>query len=148
MVESKRSMQGLTLIEVLIVLVISAIVAGIAVPSYQNSVRKSARAAAKGALYDVVLRQEQFFMNNKNYSGNLANLGLPDPYYIDKSAGYVSSSDSGRVYKLTLGNTSATTYDAIASAIVNQLGDGCGNYTLKSDGTKSASGAIGSAACW
>ena len=146
--KSKRAMQGLTLIEVLIVLVISAILAGVAVPSYQNSIRKSARSAAKGALYDVVLRQEQFFMNNKSYSSSLANLGLPDPYYIDKSSAYVSSSNNGRVYQLTLGSTTATTYDAVATAVVNQLSDGCGNYTLKSDGTKSVSGAIGSADCW
>ena len=146
--KSKRSMLGLTLVELLIVLVIIGVLTAISVPAYQNSVHKAGRAAAKGALMDVAMRQEQFFMNNKSYSTSLSGLGLPDPYFLDKTTGQVAAADLSRVYKLTLANTSATAYDAVATAVLHQSGDGCGNYTLTSNGTRSVSGAIGNAACW
>ncbi len=146
--KTTRSMLGMTLVEILIVLVILGILAAVALPTYQGSLRKSGRVAAKGALMDVAMRQEQFFINNKSYATALAGLGLPDPYYFDKTTAQVAATDSSRVYQLTLANTSATSYDAVATAVHNQSADGCGNYTLKSDGTRSVSGAVGNGACW
>ena len=144
----KHSMRGMTLIEILIVLVILAALAAIAMPTYQGSVRKTGRAAAKGALMDVAMRQEQYFINNKGYATALTGLGLPDPYYVDKTTEQVAGTDSSRVYQLTLANASATAYDAVATALLEQSADGCGNYTLKSDGSRSVSGATGNAVCW
>jgi type IV pilus assembly protein PilE len=146
--KTKHSMSGTTLIEILMALMIIAALAAIALPTYQGSVRKSARAAGRGALMDVAMRQEQYFINNKSYSTALVGLGLPDPYYIDKTVEPVAASNDSRVYQLTLANTSATAYDAVATAVEQQSGDGCGNYTLKSDGTRSVSGVTGSAVCW
>lgn len=143
-----RSMRGMTLVEILIVLVIMSILTAIVLPSYQGSIRKSGRTAAKGALMDVAMRQEQYFINNKSYATALAGLGLPDPYYLDKTTARVDSTDGSRVYQLTLANASATGYDAVATAVHNQSVDGCGNYTLQSDGTRLVSGAVGSEACW
>jgi type IV pilus assembly protein PilE len=147
-VKIKHSMSGMTLIEILIVLVIISALSAIALPTYQDSVRKSARAAGRGALMDVAMRQEQYFINNKAYATALTGLGLPDPYYIDKTVEPVPVTNASRVYQLTLANTSATGYDAVATAVLDQNGDGCGNYTLKSDGTRSVSGATGSSVCW
>jgi type IV pilus assembly protein PilE len=147
-VKAKKSMSGSTLIEILMVLVIVAALLSIALPTYQGSVRKSARAAGKGALMDVAMRQEQYFINNKGYATALTGLGLPDPYFIDKTVEPVAATNDTRVYELTLANTSATGYDAVATAVLEQSGDGCGNYTLTSNGTRSVSGATGSAVCW
>lgn len=141
-------MLGVTLIELLIVVVILAVLSAIALPTYQDSVRKSGRSAAKGALMDLVMRQEQYFINNKSYATALAGLGLPDPYYVDKTNAPVAATDSAGVYQLTLANATAISYDAVASTVQAQAVDGCGNYTLKSDGARSVSGSIGSAACW
>ena len=146
--KTKHSMSGTTLIEILIALMIIAALSAIALPSYQGSVRKSARAAGRGALMDVAMRQEQYFINNKAYATALAGLGLPDPYYIDKTVEPVAETNDSRVYQLTLANTSAISYDAVATAVKQQIGDGCGNYTLKSDGSRSVSGTTGNAACW
>ena len=77
--------RGYTLIEIMIVVVIVAILAGIAFPSYQDSVRKSRRSEAKSALSDLAARQEQFFNDNKRYTDNFASLGAsattPSNYY-------------------------------------------------------------------
>lgn len=139
---------GFTLVEGLVVVVVFAILATITLPAYQNSVRKSGRSAAKGALMDVALRQEQFFLNNRSYSTSLSSLGLPDPYFVNKSSDFVASTDPGRVYRITLANTSATGYDVVATPLQDQAKDLCGNYTLTSTGNRSVSGAAGQTACW
>ena len=141
-------MLGVTLIEMLVVLVLIGVLMAVVLPSYKDNARKSARAAARGALMDVSMRQQQYFLNNKSYATSLAGLGLPDPYFIDGTNEAVGSSDSSRLYKLTLANASATAYDAVATAVLDQTEDGCGNFTLKSDGARAVSGLAGAAVCW
>jgi type IV pilus assembly protein PilE len=143
-----KKQDGFGLVELLTVLVIISILAGLALPAYRDSVRKSGRTAAKGTLMDVALRQEQHFLNNRSYSANLAGLGLPDPYFVDKTNETVTGTDTRRIYKITLANTSATSYDAVATAQLDQAEDSCGNYTLKEDGTRQVSGSIGASVCW
>ncbi len=140
--------RGFSLVEMLMALVVMAILASVALPAYQDSVRKSGRSAAKGALMGVAMRQEQHFLNNRSYSTDLGGLGLPDPYYVDKTNDAVAGSDARRIYQIALDNTSATSYDAVATALLDQSADGCGNYTLNANGARSVSGAAGSNVCW
>ena len=144
----RNRQKGFSAIELLLVIAIAGILAAIALPAYRDSVRKSGRTGAKGALLDVAMRQEQFFLNNRSYSNSLAALGLPDPYFVNKSADPVAGTDSGRVYKISLDNATGTAYDAVATAVSDQSEDMCGNYTLKSSGDKLVSGAAGAARCW
>ena len=58
---------GFTLIEVMITVAIVAILATIAVPSYQDYVRRSQVAEATTALSDARVRMEQFFQDNRTY---------------------------------------------------------------------------------
>lgn len=67
---------GFTLIEVMITVAIVGILAAVAYPSYTEHVKKSARAEAITALVDAANKQEQFFVDNHDYTAVLANLGL------------------------------------------------------------------------
>ena len=143
-----RRQAGFTAIELLITLVIFAVIAAAALPSYRDSIRKSSRTAARGALMDIAMRQEQHFLNNRSYGTSLASLGLPDPYYVDKTAAAVPAASNRRVYQITLASATNTDYDAVATAVLDQADDVCGNFTLTSTGVRSVSGGAGSDACW
>ncbi len=60
--------RGFTLIEVMIAVVVVAILAAIAYPSYQDSVRKSRRAEGKSALLKAAQVQERFFTDQNRYA--------------------------------------------------------------------------------
>jgi type IV pilus assembly protein PilE len=141
--------KGFTLIEVMMVVAIVAILVGIALPAYQNSMMRSNRAPAKGGLMDVMSRQEQYFMNNKSYSTSLANLGLPAAYYIDDTGQQVTSSDSKRIYQITLSATAATSYTTTAIPQLSQANDtDCANLSLSSTGVRAESGTLTTDECW
>ena len=74
-----RRIRGFTLIELMIVVGVVAILASIAVPIYNEQIRKSRRADAKQVLADYALREEKWRTNNATY-GTLANInGVATP---------------------------------------------------------------------
>ena len=59
--------RGFSLLELLIVITIIGILAGIAYPSYMNSLVKGSRGAAKAYLMEVAQKQQQFLLDNRAY---------------------------------------------------------------------------------
>jgi type IV pilus assembly protein PilE len=69
--------EGFTLIEVCVVMVIIAILAAIAYPSYISYKVRANRTAAQVVLMDLASRQQQYFIDARGYSADLAALGHP-----------------------------------------------------------------------
>lgn len=63
-----RSPKGFTIVELLIVLAIIGILSAIAFPSYQNHVRKGARASAQTAMMNIANREAQYLLDARNYA--------------------------------------------------------------------------------
>ena len=59
---------GFTLIELMITVAIVGILAAIAYPSYQDSVRKGKRAEGRTALIDFLQQQERFLTQTGSYA--------------------------------------------------------------------------------
>src|SRR5687767_1252412 len=73
-----RKASGFTLIELMIVVAVVAILAGVAYNVYTDQMRKSRRAEAKQVLSDYANRQEKYRSNNANY-GTLAQINGVTP---------------------------------------------------------------------
>jgi len=67
--------QGFTLIELMIVVAVVALLAAVALPSYQSYIRKSRRADAFIALSNVQMAQERWRASHLTY-GTLTDLGM------------------------------------------------------------------------
>ncbi len=63
----KKTMAGFTLMELMIVVAVIGILSAIAIPSYQESVRKGKRAEGRAALTDLMLQQERFMTQSNSY---------------------------------------------------------------------------------
>ena len=128
-----KDSQGFTLIEMLIVVVIIGILASVAIPSYNQFLQDGRRAEGQSALLDLAARQEQFFLENRTYTNNLANLGLPAPFNTENG-----------FYRITIAcpqdanaNANCTTmYTATATAQNAQAG--AGNISYNALGQRSA----------
>ena len=73
----KHLRKGFSLLEVLVVTLVIGVLAAIAVPSYNKSVKKSRVSDALNNLEIVSTKQQDFLINNERYAETFAELKLP-----------------------------------------------------------------------
>lgn len=73
---SLRPRRGLTLIELLIVIVVIGILAAIAAPKFQRAKGLAYAAALKSDLKNVSSMQEEYFYSNEMYAGSVGALSF------------------------------------------------------------------------
>ncbi len=118
--------KGFTIIELMIVLAIVAILVALALPSFQDVIRKSRRSDAMNAILGIHLAQERWRVNNILYA-SIDDLGLDGTVDDDT----MESPDDH--YDLTITDDAATSYTILATAKGDQMKDSCGNFTLAFD---------------
>ncbi|HSI22779.1 MAG TPA: type IV pilin protein [Methylophilaceae bacterium] len=126
-----KKSQGFTLIELMIVVVVIGILSMIALPSYQDYVRKSRRADVMTKMLDTQLYEEKWRANNSQYAITATSIGSPTSDY----------------YTITIGSVGASTYTINATATGNQAkdkqnGTSCTTLTINQSNTKTP------ADCW
>ena len=144
-----RNQRGVTLIELMIVVVILSVIASIAYPSYTQFIIRAKRNAATTMLLQVADRQQQYFMDNKRYAANMTSLGYDNAtVMISDDGNIITSGDDQRIYGISLSNTTATTYTLNATPQLRQAEKDttCGTLTLTHSGQKSQVGSGDN--CW
>lgn len=68
----KNRMPGFTLIELMIVVIVISILSAIALPNYNNYVKRGRLTEALAALSDMRVKLEQYFQDNRTYTGACA----------------------------------------------------------------------------
>lgn len=134
----KRTVTGFTLIELMVVLAIMAIIMTIAIPSYNDYMRRARRTEAMAQLQNIALMQAKWRSERPAYTADWANLGGdPDT---------VLATTIGRHYDFDVETNVNTCPDAtrnfrlIATGVDDQASDkaqgvSCSPLTLCSDGT-------------
>lgn len=131
--------KGFTLIEVMIVVAIVAILAAIALPSYNEYIRRGHRADARAGL----LQAQQWLERAATATG---------VYPTSLPASLTWSGDGTKRYDIALaaGATNAA-FTLTATPKGAQVGDKCGTYTLTHTGLRGANGVTSGAIvteCW
>lgn len=134
----KFRQRGLTIVELLIVMVIIAVLAAIAFPAYQNQQRKSSRAAAQALLVNISNRQAQYLLDARNYAVGPAALGALNVVLPTEVAPYYTV-----VVENAAGGTAASTpptFRVRATPIAGTRQEPDGELVLVHDGAKSRGG--------
>lgn len=133
--------KGFTLIEVMVVAVIVAILAAIAIPSYQNHIQKTRRSDATSTLTQLAAAQERHFFSNNGY--------LLGTDFVTRHG--TESADGFYTIGISAANCTSC-YTLTATARGPQLNDTrCRVFSLNYVGERSAKDADGNAStdqCW
>jgi type IV pilus assembly protein PilE len=119
-----RPRRGFTLLEMLITLAIISVLTAIALPSYRGYVLRANRAQAKQFMGDIANREEQYLLDQRNYTTTIGAGGLATTPPSETSGNYTFAvsiapgKDCLGVALPPLGYTIA------ATAVGGQVGDG------------------------
>lgn len=137
-----KSNRGFTLVELMVVVVIIGILAAIAIPNYQEYLRKARRSDAKSALLATAQAMERFYTENMKFSDaslgnastNIAKAVSPEGYY---TIAFDTSPASGTVCGAAgTTNSSAGAYRLCATPTGAQANDSCGTLSISQTGVK------------
>lgn len=128
---------GFTLIEIMIAVAIVAIIAAVALPSYQEQIRKSRRSDAKIGLEKAAALQEQHRFTNNTYSGDVNDIGGTGGTLISPEGHYTIATSV--VSSSTGCSTDGFCFLLTATATGVQASDtDCATFTLTNTGTKTS----------
>jgi len=123
-----KKVPGFTLVELMIVIAVVAVLVSLALPNYQQSIRKGRRADAQTDLIEFAGQAERVFTQTNSYA--TAALPATTDYYT---------------FSFSVDPT-ATVYTIQAAPKSGQDQDGCGTMRLNQAGLRTKTGSL--ADCW
>jgi len=133
---NRKSNAGMTLVELLVVVLIVGILASIAVPSYRGYVIRANRADAKASLMATAAALERCYSQYRAYNSTSCPVAAS------------FASNDGK-YQITTAFADADHFTLTATPQGSQAKDtACGNFTLTEQNVKDKSGSKSVQDCW
>ena len=133
----RKYMQGVTLTELMVVVVIIGILTAIAYPNYRQYAARAKRNEAKAALLQIATNQERFYLQNNSYTTDMTSLGFP------VASNFLSDTES---YIITVNAADANDFNATATyQNADDEAGKCATFTIDGRGTKASTPL---ADCW
>ena len=125
-VANRENQRGLSLNELLLLLVVGAALTAIALPSYRLYAFKTHRSMAAKLMRSIGQQQERWFLRNQHYT-SLLTLGYPAPViYVGTDGLAQGAATAQSIYRISL----ATSADAVASCKNPQGSGGTDKYLI------------------
>ena len=140
-IQAMARVRGFTLLELMIVVVIIAILAAIAIPTYGRYAIRAHRVDGQELLLRVANAQERFYSTRNQY-GSLADVGYTD---TTSDKGYYTV---GVAVEDDPAGNSSQAFTATATPVGGQAKDDCKNLTITNTGVKDATGTTTNGSCW
>ncbi len=139
----RKNMSGITLIELMIVVVIAAMLAMVAYPNYREFAARAKRNEARAALLQAATNQERFYLQNQAFTTDLTQLG----FAVDNPADPTSATtDTGSYVISVVAPNPAANFTVTATY---QFGGGestkCNTFTINGAGVRTSGP---DADCW
>ncbi len=125
-----HTMRGITLIELMIVVVIIGFMAVIAYPNYREFAARAKRNEARAALLQIATNQERFYLQNNTYTCDMTRLGF------SAAAGFVTESRTYTV-DVTACNADNFTAQAVYNNADAEAGK-CGSFQINGRNVKTS----------
>jgi type IV pilus assembly protein PilE len=136
----KRTQRGITLIELMVVMAIVGILAGIAIPAYRAYVVRANRADAKVAITQTAQALERCYTNATPYAYNAASCTVPATVTV-----------ASGTYRIDVVIPAAGNSYVISGVPLGAQASGdpqCATFRLSSAGIQTVTGTSPAAECW
>ena len=136
MMPTRESMRGVTLIELMIVIVIISILAAVSYPSYREFTARAKRNEARAALLQIATNQERFYLQNNTFTTDMTVLGFSASPFTSDTGSYV----------ISITAADASNFTAVAAyQLVGTESTKCNSFQIDGRGIKSSAPDLN---CW
>jgi type IV pilus assembly protein PilE len=138
----RQCQRGVTLIELMVVMVIISILAAIAYPSYRQQVLRSSRSEARSVLLQAAQALEKCFTRFAAYNN-------PDCVAANNLGSITGIFSAEGLYQVSFDSILPNAYTLRAVPKGGQIADTeCGAFTLTETGLRGVAGPGGAQKCW
>jgi len=127
--QMRKHMRGVTLIELMIVVVVLSILVAVGYPQYQEFTNRAKRNEARAALLMLATNQERFYLNNNTFTLDMTQLGF---------SASPATTETG-YYQVEVTAADASNFTATATYLLGGSEAGkCATFTIDGRGTKTS----------